>query len=127
MQVDPAEQQAVVDKFLTAVSTGDVHGLMEVLAPDVVAIADGGGIAPAARSPIIGAEKLAAVLYRLAKVRDFEASIVWLNGMPGVRIDYDGATAVISLTIEDGRITQIYGINNPHKLGRLDKVVELRR
>jgi RNA polymerase sigma-70 factor (ECF subfamily) len=29
--------------------------------------------------------------------------------------------------IEDGRITQIYAVRNPHKLTRLDEVAELKR
>ena len=127
IQVDPAQQQAVVDRFLAAVSTGDVQGLMEVLAPDVVAIADGGGIAPASRTPIAGAEKLAALLVRLAEVRNFDAAATWFNGMPGVRIDYDGGTAAMNLVVEDGRITRIYAVNNPEKLQHLEEVVTLRR
>lgn len=128
MQTDRAEQVAVVEKFLAAVSTGDLQSLMEVLAPDVVAIADGGGVAPAFRKPITGAEKLAALLVRgLAEYSGFVATTAWLNGMPGARFDFDGAAAAMSLVVEDGRITRIYAINNPHKLGRLESLAELRR
>jgi RNA polymerase sigma-70 factor (ECF subfamily) len=127
MRVDRAEQLAVVEKFLAAVSTGDVRSLMEVLAPDVVAIADGGGVVPATRAPVAGAEKLAALLAHLTKAPGFAATTAWLNGMPGVRFDFDGGAAAMSLVVEDGRITRVYAINNPHKLGRLDKVAELRR
>jgi RNA polymerase sigma-70 factor (TIGR02957 family) len=127
MQVNPAEQQAVIEEFLAAISTGDMQGLLEVLAPDVVAISDGGGVAPAARTPITGAKKLATLLSHLAVVRNFVASSIWLNGTPGVRIDYDGGTAAMSIVIEDGRITRIYAVNNPHKLGRLGSAVELQR
>jgi RNA polymerase sigma-70 factor (TIGR02957 family) len=127
MQVDPAEQREVVEKFLAAASTGDVQGLMEVLAPDVVAIADGGGIVPALRAPITGAEKLTEMLIRFAMLPGFTPSVVWINGMPGVRIDYNGSATAVSLTVEGGRITQIYAINNPHKLGGLYTTVELRR
>ncbi|HWM22472.1 MAG TPA: RNA polymerase sigma-70 factor [Ilumatobacteraceae bacterium] len=127
MQVDRAEQLAVVEKFVAAISTGDVQGLMEVLAPDVVAIADGGGVVPALRKPITGAEKLAALLARVAEAPGFIATIAWLNGMPGARLDFDGAAAAMSLVVEEGRITHIYAINNPHKLGRLATVAELRR
>ena len=62
MQVDRAQQQAAVDRFMAAISTGDVQGLMAVLAPDVVVIADGGGLAQAARKPITGARKVAGFL-----------------------------------------------------------------
>jgi len=126
-QVDRAEQQAVVEKFMAAVSTGDVQGLVEVLAPDVVLIADGGGQVAAARKPITGVKKVAAFLARAAKVTGFVATTAWLNGMPGARIDVAGTAAAVSLVVEDGRITRIYAISNPHKLRWLDKVAELRR
>lgn len=127
MQVDPDEQQVVVDRFLAAVSTGDVQGLMEVLAPDVVAFSDGGGIAPALRAPITGAKKLAELLIDFAKLPGFVATVVWLNGMPGLRIDYGGRAVAVSLTVEGGQVTQIYAINNPHKLGGLETTVDLQR
>lgn len=127
MRVDRAEQRAVVERFLATVSTGDVAGLMEVLAPDVVAIADGGGIAPAARTPITGAERLAGLLARAATAPGFMATAVWLNGMPGARFDLDGRTVAVSLLVENGRITRIYAVSNPRKLGGLETIAELRR
>ena len=47
MQVDRAQQEATLEEFMTAVTSGDVQRLVEVLAPEVVLIADGGGLAPA--------------------------------------------------------------------------------
>ena len=68
MQVSRSEQQAVVERFLVAVRTGQLQELMELMAPDVVLIADGGGLAAAARSPIHGAELVARVLARANRV-----------------------------------------------------------
>lgn len=48
------------------------------------------------------------------------ATTTWLNGMPGARIDIGGAATAASLVVEDGRITRIYAIRNPHKLGWLE-------
>jgi RNA polymerase sigma-70 factor (TIGR02957 family) len=127
MQVDRAEQQAAVEKFMTAISSGDVRSLVQVLAPDVVMITDGGGVVAAARKPITGAEKVLAYLARALQVPDFAATAAWFNGMPGARIHVDGAPAALSLVVEDGLITRIYAVRNPHKLGRLDTVAELRR
>ena len=115
-QVDRGQQQAVVEKLMAAIATGDVQGLVEVLAPDVVLIADGGGLVAAARKPIIGVEKVVAFLARAAKIPDLVASTAWLNGMPGARIDVGGEATAVSLVVEDGRITRIYAIRNPHKL-----------
>ena len=57
MDVERAEQEAAVERFLAAVQGGDMQDLLDVLAPDVVMVADGGGIAQAARKPIHGAEQ----------------------------------------------------------------------
>jgi len=127
MDVDRAEQLAVVETFLAALSTGDLQGLMDVLAPDVVAIADGGGLVPAARKPLIGAEKLVRLLAGAAAAPGFVASVTWLNGMPGVRLDFGEVAAAVSLVVENGRITHVYAVNNPEKLGRLERVAELQR
>jgi RNA polymerase sigma-70 factor (TIGR02957 family) len=127
MQVDRVQQEAVLERFMAAVSNGDVQGLVEVLAPDVVLIADGGGLAPAARKPITGVETVAAFLARLAELPDLVATTTWLNGMPGARVDVNGEVTAVSLVVENGRVTRIYAIRNPHKLGWMEKVAELRR
>jgi RNA polymerase sigma-70 factor (ECF subfamily) len=127
MQVGRAQQEATLEKFMAAVTSGDVQGLVEVLAPDVVLIADGGGLVPAARKPLIGAERVVAFLARVANLSDLVATTVWLNGMPGARFDVAGEATAVSLVIEDDLITRIYAIRNPQKLGRLEQVAELRR
>ena len=44
------------------------------------------------------------------------------------RIDPGGEfDTAIAFVVEDGRITRMYAMRNPHKLGRLDDVAELRR
>lgn len=127
MQVDRVQQQAAVDKFMAAISTGNVKALVEVLAPDVVVIADGGGVAQAARKPIIGAQRVAGFLALAAKYPDFELAATWLNGLPGFRIEMRGEITAVSLAVQDGLITRIYAMRNPEKLEWLDRVAELRR
>jgi RNA polymerase sigma-70 factor (TIGR02957 family) len=127
MRVDRAQQQAAVDKFMAALSTGDLQALVDVLAPDVVLISDGGGVVPAARRPITGAKKVLSVLSHALETRGFAVTAAWLNGMPGARVMFGGTPAAVSLVVEDGLITRIYAMGNPHKLAWLDKVAELRR
>ncbi|ACQ78550.1 RNA polymerase, sigma-24 subunit, ECF subfamily [Beutenbergia cavernae DSM 12333] len=132
IEVDRAEQERVLARFLTAARTGDLQGLMDVLAPDVVAVADGGGlIRGAARRPVAGARRLATALLRgLGSVSPERLTVtrLWLNGAPGVRFDVEGeVTVALSVTIADGRITQIFGVSNPHKLARLDVEEALAR
>jgi RNA polymerase sigma-70 factor (ECF subfamily) len=33
----------------------------------------------------------------------------------------------ITFVVEDGRITRMYAMRDPHELGRLDRMAELRR
>ena len=128
MRVDRAQQQAAVQTLMAAISTGDVRGLIEVLAPDVVLITDGGGVARAARKPIAGAERVLAYVARAAREAPrIVTAPAWLNGMPGARIDIDGEPTALSLVVEDGLITRIYAIRNPHKLHWLARVADLRR
>ena len=129
MAVSRTEQQQVVERFLAALTTGDVQGLLDVLAPDVVVVADGGGLAPAARRPVAGRERVAthSPASRSSR-RDVEVTTLLLNGAVAARIDPAGEfDTAITFVVEDGRITRIYAMRNPHKLGRLDEVAELRR
>jgi RNA polymerase sigma-70 factor (TIGR02957 family) len=129
MEVSRSEQQEVVERFLSAINSGDVQGLMKVLAPDVVLIADGGGVVLAFRRPVEGREKVAAALSGLSRVvPGGVATPTWLNGGPAVRVDLAGTLdSAVSLLIEKGRITRVYAIRNPHKLARLDEPAPLSR
>ena len=128
VQVSRSEQQAVVERFLAALRTGKLQDLMDVMAPDVVLIADGGGIAAAARVPIHGAGAVANLLARAHRVlAAFETTPVWLNGAPAVRVQIDGQVAAVSVVVENGRVTRIYAVANPQKLTRLDEPAELLR
>jgi RNA polymerase sigma-70 factor, ECF subfamily len=129
MQVTRAEQAAVVERFLAAVRGGDVAGLLEVLAPDVVLVSDGGGVVPAVRRPIRGADRVGTLLGALARTAGtVTLSPVWLNGAPGARVDLDGVVnTVVSVTVEDGRITRIFAVRNPGKLARLSEERSLAR
>ncbi len=127
MKVDRAQQEATLEKFMAAISSGDLHGLLEVLAPDVVLIADGGGLVAAARKPMIGIKRVAAFLARVVELPGLEATTAWLNGMPGIRFDVDGGATAVSFVVVNGRISRIYAIRNPEKLRWLGTMAELRR
>ena len=126
--VSSSEQSQVVERFLAAVRTGDLQALLDVLAPDVVVIADGGGAVAAVRRPIEGAARVAAFLMGVARSNDFEATSVWLNGSPAGRIDIGGRVdTAVSLAIADGRVTHVYAVRNPAKLGGLGGPTGLTR
>lgn len=129
IDVDRAEQQEVVERFMAATASGDLQALLDVLAPDVVLVADGGGLVPAIRQPLEGADRVVGAFSRFAKmVPKARVEAVWLNGAPAMRIDLDGELdTAVSLIIEGGRISRIYAVRNPHKLARLGKEMSLSR
>ncbi len=128
VSVSRSEQQAVVERFSAALRTGRLQDLMEVLAPDVVLIADGGGVAPAVRTPIHGAELVANLLALASQSgAEFDTTTVWLNGAPASLIKNGGGITATSLVVENGRVTRIYAMRNPQKLTRLDRPAELSR
>jgi RNA polymerase sigma-70 factor (TIGR02957 family) len=128
VQVSRAEQQAVVERFLVALRTGQLRELMEIMAPDVVLVADGGGLVPTVLAPLRGAERVAKLLARANQYVAVDTATVWLNGAPAGRIEFDGElSAAVSLVVENGRITRIYVMRNPRKLARLDEPAALAR
>ncbi|MBI5103840.1 MAG: RNA polymerase sigma-70 factor [Solirubrobacterales bacterium] len=129
IEVGRPEHEEVVGRFRIALQTGDLQVLLDVLAPDVVLVADGGGEVPAAPHPIVGRDQVATYLSRLKTVvPGVEVGTVWLNGAPAARVDLAGElNTAVSLVVADGRITNIYAIRNPHKLARLGEEAALSR
>jgi RNA polymerase sigma-70 factor (ECF subfamily) len=130
MEVSRREQEEVVERFLAAVTGGDLQGLLDALAPDVVLVADGGGIAQAIPNPVRGAKKVANLLRTFPKFGGGATILpALLNGAPGARIVglADGHETAITFLVEDGRISRIYAVRNPAKLGRLDVEATLSR
>ncbi|MBO9522118.1 MAG: RNA polymerase sigma-70 factor [Nocardioidaceae bacterium] len=122
MEVSRGEQQQVVERFLAAVTGGDLQALLDVLAPDVVLVADGGGVAQALLNPVAGAKKVANLLRTFSKF-GAGASILptLLNGASGARVvgTDDGYDTALSFVVRDGRISRIYAVRNPAKLSGL--------
>ena len=129
VKVSHGEQREVVGRFVAALTTGDVQALMNVLAPDVVMVADGGGLVPSIRKPIEGRQRVLALLSRFAEFAPGAAiTRPLVNGAPAARIDAAGEQdTVITFVIENDRITHLYAIRNPRKLSRMETEAELRR
>jgi RNA polymerase sigma-70 factor (TIGR02957 family) len=128
--VDSEQRKIVIERFMTAVSTGDLQSLMDVLAPDVVLITDGGGVKQAALQPIHGADKvlrwMAGVIARAPGEPGIEQTTV--NGAAALRILLDDELDTIAtMRIDDGLVTALYFVRNPQKLERVDQEVPLSR
>ena len=129
VSVSATEQKQVVERFLEAVRGGDLGALMDTLAPDVVVVADGGGVVEAAFRPITGVNKIRQLFALLFDTYPgITVTPLWINGARGARYEVDGrVTGVTGLVVEGGRITKIYAVANPHKLTRVDAEVPLSR
>ena len=99
---DLGQGRALTDRFLVACASGDLSGLLEMLADDVVVWTDGGGVVRAARRPIYGAEKSARFLVAVATTFPSDADLrdAVINGQPGVLIAEAGV--VVAAVALDG-------------------------
>jgi RNA polymerase sigma-70 factor, ECF subfamily len=114
------EHDRAVRAFAQAVGQGDLESLVAVLDPDVVWTSDGGGLAPAARTPLRGGARVARRWAALSRRYVDEPIEIGLNGRLGlVVVSGDGHRAALSFVVGDGRITRIDAIRNPEKLRRL--------
>ncbi|MFG6201281.1 RNA polymerase sigma-70 factor [Nonomuraea sp. JJY05] len=120
--VSPSQARAAVESFQRALETRDLQGLLDVLAPEVVLMSDGGGVKQAVPRPIIGAGKVARMIIDgLGKAQialTSEPTVV--NGNPALLLRVDGEIdGVIAARVEDARITGLYYVRNPQKLTRI--------
>lgn len=119
---DPGEAERVTQAFLGACTSGDVQGLLELLADDVVVYSDGGGKVPAALAPVRGADRAARFFVGVTKKQPAGAVVehARVNGQPGIVILVAGrADTVLTLDVSHGRIVTCYAIRNPEKLARV--------
>ena len=120
---DARTRREVTERFLAAAAGGDVDALMELLAPDVTLVSDGGGVVRAALRPIEGADAVARWLAGVAARGLAEPSmeIVELNGGPAAVVRSRGELqAAIVLGVAGGRVRAVYLVANPDKLSRLE-------
>lgn len=120
----PEEGARLAEAFLKASRNGDMAGLLALLAPQATLRADGGGKRPAALKPVIGADRIARFFGRMMRFKELiqprKVTFLTINGLPGyVTIEPDGLPQTTAFEIEDGRITTVYVVRNPDKLGRL--------
>jgi RNA polymerase sigma-70 factor (TIGR02957 family) len=124
------QRDEVARRFFAAAGGGDLNGLLELLAPDVVTIGDGGGKGQALREPTHGAERVARFLlglFRRAQKEGTYAVPALVNGQPGaVAYDAEGrVAAVFALDIADGLVQAIRSVINPDKLQHLGPTSDL--
>ena len=118
-QVSARQREAILDRFVLAVKSGDLQSLMDVLAPDVVLMTDGGGVKQAALRPILGRDKAVRFLEGAAtKGGPIDAvHRTLINGRPGLAFVIDGEIdTLLTILVEDGVVAGLYAVRNPAKL-----------
>jgi len=119
---DPVEAGRLTDAFLQACATGELEGLVQLLAADAILYSDGGGKVAAALAPIRGAVKIARFFLGIMKKAppSLDVRQVRVNGQPGLVALIDGQIyLVLTLDVVDGRIANCFVVRNPDKLARV--------
>ncbi|GAA4445260.1 RNA polymerase sigma-70 factor [Phytohabitans houttuyneae] len=128
--VSPGQTRDALQAFRRAIETGDLQSLLDILAPDVVLLGDGGGVVQAVPRPIVGADKVARLLSagagKVAGLMTMEP--VQVNGHPALilRLD-DEVDTVLAVRIDDGLISGVYAVRNPEKLLRVGQETAVSR
>jgi RNA polymerase sigma-70 factor (TIGR02957 family) len=128
--VSPSQTRDAFEAFQRAAETGDLQGLLDILAPDVVFLGDGGGVKQAVPRPVVGAKKVSQLLAIGLETLRATASLhpAQVNGYPALVIRIDGELdTVVALRIDDGLITGMYAVRNPAKLSHMQHETALRR
>lgn len=127
--VSQDETRDALAAFQRATETGDLQGLLDLLAPDVVFLGDGGGVKQAVPRPVVGASKVARMLLGgLAKTTGWTMEPGHANGYPALIVRFDGELdTVIALRMDEGRISGLYAVRNPAKLSHMEQETALRR
>jgi RNA polymerase sigma-70 factor (ECF subfamily) len=124
--VSPAETRDALKAFQRAVETGDLQRLLDILAPDVVLLTDGGGVVQAALEPVMGADRVTQVLGRIADTASLQPAQV--NGHPALIVQVNGEIdTVVAVRIDDGLITGLYAVRNPEKLSHMERETAVTR
>jgi RNA polymerase sigma-70 factor (ECF subfamily) len=112
--------EKVLLAFTAAAASGDKEEVMRLLAPDVLALTDGGGLVTAARIPLEGAARVAQVFTHIARrtagLNGLE--LLSVNSQPAlVRLTGDDDDMIFTLRLNRrGQICWLYTLRNPHKL-----------
>ena len=126
---DRRKREDLATKFFTALRSGDLSGLQEILAADVQMIGDGGGKAPQLARPIVGADNVSRVLASIFPMM-FEIKVTFepreVNGQPGAIFRDRDFRVLNTMTLDvlDGQIQTIRLVVNPDKLGHLGPVAD---
>jgi RNA polymerase sigma-70 factor, ECF subfamily len=117
--LSPSVSSELLAQFTEALSNGDEMRLLQLLAPDAVLVADGGGKVPSALNPIYSSIRIVKFILGVRKKLKaaYEVTPITVNSEPGLLAQMQGRTiSVMAFAVAGGRVTRVYWINNPDKL-----------
>jgi RNA polymerase sigma-70 factor (ECF subfamily) len=119
----PTEQaRKLVEQFLAAAATGEMEGVLALLAEESVVYSDGGGKVKAAGRAVIGADHVTRFLLGIWPrfMVNVDVHPVAINGSPGVTVGKDGRVDyALAFELAGDRVQNIYIVCNPDKLKHL--------
>ena len=120
------KKKDLLERFLTATSSGDMKELVALLASDVVLQSDGGGKGIAVPNLIRGVDKVArGALGGLQKLlpKNLVFRLAHVNGEPGMVGYLKGKPfSVLTIDADESQIRSIYIVTNPEKLSHLPQL-----
>ena len=128
--VEKRDRDELASQFFSAVGSGDMDGLLSMLAADVEVHGDHGGVPPFWRKPIIGRDHVGRLLAAIGnQLRNVNGSIqlTEVNGQPGaLALGADGSLiSVFSIDIADGQVQTVRSIISRAKLQHLGPLTDL--
>lgn len=116
--VTAAEQRELLTAFLAAARSGDMAALERLFTPDVTSLSDGNGRKGVARTPVVGAVRVAKFLQAISTWFWDGMDVQWAitNGQTSAVLLQDGAVyGLLTVSATTDGIDQVLWLVNPEK------------
>jgi len=116
--VTAAEQRELLTTFLAAARSGDLTALERLFTPDVTSLSDGNGRKGVARTPVVGAARVAKFLQAISTWFWADVDVRWAitNGQTSAVLRRDGAVyGLLTVSATTEGIDQVLWLVNPDK------------
>lgn len=113
------EAKELAFQFVKLIGNGDVDALIGLFNEDISMVSDGGGKAAAIKKPIFGRTEVAAFLIKVSRNSRYKpkVKITEVLAQPAICVfDNDKCILVQVLSVNEGRISQVFSVLNPDKL-----------
>lgn len=114
-------REQLARRFLAAAGSGDLPGLLALLADDVVATSDGGGRMPSAQRPVYGKDRVARFIAGVSRKEAYDRlEPVFINGEPGALLWRGGRLLTAAVfAMGPAGVVDLFLLRNPEKLRRV--------